>query len=71
MDSERGTGQNTTERDVMTRGEARFEKVAPGRTRIEVIMNYSDPPGGAFGEAVANVLSNPEREPQGGSAELR
>jgi hypothetical protein len=24
-------------------------------------MNYADPPGGAVGEAVANVLSNPER----------
>jgi uncharacterized membrane protein len=24
-------------------------------------MNYSDPPGAAVGEAVANVLSNPER----------
>ena len=24
-------------------------------------MNYSDPPGGAVGEAMANVFSNPER----------
>ena len=24
-------------------------------------MNYSDPPGGAVGETVSNVLSNPER----------
>ena len=61
MDPERGIGWNTTEGDVMTSGEARFEEVAPGRTRIEVTMNYSDPPGGAVGEAVANVLSNPER----------
>ena len=61
MDPERGIGWNTTEGDVMTSGEARFEEVAPGRTRIDVTMNYSDPPGGAVGEAVANVLSNPER----------
>ena len=61
MDPERGIGWNTIEGDVMTSGEARFEEVAPGRTRIEVTMNYSDPPGGAVGEAVANVLSNPER----------
>jgi uncharacterized membrane protein len=27
----------------------------------EVTMNYADPPGGAVGEAVANILSNPER----------
>lgn len=61
MDPGRGIGWNTIEGDVMTSGEARFEEVAPGRTRVDVTMNYSDPPGGAVGEAVANVLSNPER----------
>jgi len=61
MDPGRGIGWNTIEGDVMTSGEARFEEVAPGRTRIDVTMNYSDPPGGAVGEAVANVLSSPER----------
>ena len=61
MDPGRGIGWNTVEGDVMTSGEARFEEVAPGRTRINVTMNYSDPPGGAVGEAVANILSNPER----------
>ena len=45
----------------MTRGEARFEEVASGRTRIDVTMNYSDPPGGKVGEAASNALSNPER----------
>jgi len=64
-DPERGIGWNTTEADVMTSGEARFEEVAPGRTRIDVIMNYSDPPGGKFGEAVANALSSPERNLRG------
>lgn len=61
MDPGRGIGWNTVEGEVMTSGEARFEPVAPGRTRIDVTMNYSDPPGGAVGEAVANLLSNPER----------
>jgi uncharacterized membrane protein len=61
MDPGRGIGWNTVEGDVMTSGEARFEEVAPGRTRVEVTMNYSDPPVGAVGEAVANVLSSPER----------
>jgi uncharacterized membrane protein len=28
---------------------------------VDVTMNYADPPGGRVGEAVANVLSNPER----------
>jgi len=61
MDPSRGIGWNTVDGEVMTSGEARFEEVSPGRTRVDVTMNYSDPPGGAVGEAVANVLSNPER----------
>lgn len=61
MDPSRGIGWNTTEGEVMTSGEVRFEEVSPGRTRVDVTMNYSDPPGGVVGEAVANVLSNPER----------
>jgi uncharacterized membrane protein len=64
MDPNRGIGWNTTEGEVMTSGEARFEEVASGRTRVEVTMNYADPPGGAVGEAVANILSNPERNLQ-------
>jgi uncharacterized membrane protein len=64
MDPNRGIGWNTTEGEVMTSGEARFEEVTPGRTRVEVTMNYADPPGGAVGEAVANILSNPERNLQ-------
>ena len=61
MDPGRGIGWNTVEGDVMTSGEARFEEVAPGRTRIDVTMNYADPPGGKVGEVAANILSNPER----------
>ena len=61
MDPNRGIGWNTVEGEVMTSGEVRFEEIAPGRTRVDVTMNYADPPGGAVGEAVANVLSNPER----------
>jgi uncharacterized membrane protein len=64
MDPNRGIGWNTTEGEVMTSGEARFEEVAPGRTRVEVTMNYADPPGGRVGEAVANILSDPERSLQ-------
>ena len=40
----------------------RFEEVATGRTRIDVTMNYADPPGGKIGEVVADAVSNPERE---------
>ena len=64
VDPNRGIVWNTTEGEVMTSGEARFEEVAPGRTRVEVTMNYADPPGGQVGEAVANILSNPERNLQ-------
>ena len=61
MDPSRGIGWNTVEGEVMTSCEARFEEVSPGRTRIDVTMNYADPPGGEVGEVAANVLSNPER----------
>jgi len=61
MNPNRGIGWNTVEGEVMTSGEVRFEEVAPSRTRVEVTMNYADPPGGAVGETVANALSNPER----------
>lgn len=61
MDPNRGIGWNTVDGEVMTSGEARFEEVSPGRTRIDVTMNYADPPGGKVGELAANILSNPER----------
>jgi uncharacterized membrane protein len=61
MDPNRGIGWNSVDGEVMTSGEVRFEEAAPGRTRVNVTMNYSDPPGGAIGETVANILSNPER----------
>ena len=61
MDPNRGIGWNTVDGEVMTSGEVRFEETAPGRTQVEVTMNYADPPGGVVGEVVANVLSNPER----------
>ena len=61
MDPSRGIGWNTVEGEVMTSGEARFKEISPGRTRIDVTMNYADPPGGKVGEVAANILSNPER----------
>ncbi|MBA2692047.1 MAG: SRPBCC family protein [Rubrobacter sp.] len=61
MNPERGIGWNTEDGEVMTSGEAKFEEVAPDRTRIEVTMNYADPPGGKVGEVAANILSNPEK----------
>jgi uncharacterized membrane protein len=50
--------------DEIRFGEARFEEVTPGRTRVDVTMNYSDAPAGAAGaagEAVTNILPKPER----------
>ncbi|HEU4494684.1 MAG TPA: SRPBCC family protein [Rubrobacteraceae bacterium] len=61
MDPSRGIGWNTVEGEVMTSGEARFEEISPGRTRIAVTMNYADPPGGKVGEVAADLLSNPGR----------
>jgi len=59
---ERGIAWESVEGEVDTSGQVRFEGVAPGRTRIEVTMNYADPPGGRIGEVIADAVSNPERE---------
>ncbi len=61
MDPERGIGWNSVDGEVMTSGEVRFEEAGTNRTRIEVTMNYADPPGGKAGEVVAGILSNPEK----------
>lgn len=61
MDPSRGIGWNTVNGEVQTSGEARFEEVAPGRTRVNVTMNYADPPGGKLGEMAASLLSDPEK----------
>ncbi len=63
MSPERGIAWNSTnDNEVETSGQVRFEEVAEGRTRIDVTMNYADPPGGKVGEVVADAISNPERE---------
>ena len=61
LDPNRGIGWNAVEGDVMTAGEVKFEEAAPGRTRVEVTINYSDPPGGKVGEVVAGAISDPEK----------
>ncbi len=61
MSPERGIGW-ISEGEVDNSGQVRFEEVAEGRTRIDVTMNYADPPGGRLGEVVADAISNPERE---------
>ena len=61
MDPERGIGWNSIEGEVDTSGEVRFEEIDSDRTRIEVTMNYANPPGGRVGEVVADAISNPER----------
>ena len=63
MSPERGIAWNSTnDNEVETSGQVRFEEVAEGRTRIDVTMNYADPPGGKIGEVAADAISNPERE---------
>ncbi len=59
---DRGIAWESVEGEVDNSGQVRFEEVAPGRTRIEVTMNYADPPGGRIGEVLADAVSNPERE---------
>jgi uncharacterized membrane protein len=52
---------NSTQGEVETSGQVRFlEAGQPGRTRVEVQMNYSDPPGGKVGEVASRAIANPK-----------
>ncbi len=52
---------NSTQGEVGTSGQVRFlEAGQAGRTRVEVQMNYSDPPGGKVGEVASRAIANPK-----------
>jgi uncharacterized membrane protein len=52
---------NSTQGEVGTSGEVRFlEAGSPVRTRVEVQMNYADPPGGKIGEVASRAIANPK-----------
>lgn len=53
-------GWNTEGGDVETSGQVRFQEVTPNRTRIEVQMNWADPPGGKVGEVVTGMFAGPK-----------
>ena len=53
-------GWNTVDGDVQTSGQVRFQEMGPDRTRIDVTMNYADPPGGKVGEAASKAVANPK-----------
>ena len=61
MGPNRGIGWNTVDGQVMTSGEVRFEEILPDRMRVEVTMNYADPPGCKAGEVVAEAISSAGR----------
>lgn len=46
--------------DVQTSGQVRFQDLGDDRTRVEVVMNYADPPGGKVGETASKLVSNPQ-----------
>ena len=53
-------GWNTEDGEVQTSGQVRFQQVTDDRTRVEVQMNYWDPPGGKVGEVASRAISNPK-----------
>jgi uncharacterized membrane protein len=53
-------GWNTLEGEVQTSGQVRFRELGPERTRVEVTMNYADPPGGKLGELGSKFVANPQ-----------
>jgi uncharacterized membrane protein len=53
-------GWNSVNGTVQTSGQVRFQEVGDTRTRVEVQMNYWDPPGGKVGEYASRAISNPK-----------
>ena len=53
-------GWNTSEGEIGTSGQVRFQEVGQNRTRVEVQMNYADPPGGTVGEVASRAVANPK-----------
>jgi uncharacterized membrane protein len=53
-------GWNSTEGEVETSGQVRFQEAGPERTQVEVQMNYADPPGRKVGEVASRVIANPQ-----------
>jgi len=56
----RALGWNSVDGNVETSGQVRFQELGPERTRVEVTMNYADPPGGKIGEVGSKIVSNPQ-----------
>ena len=53
-------GWNTEDGDVQTSGQVRFQQVTENRTRVEVQMNYWDPPGCRAGEVAWRLVAKPQ-----------
>ncbi len=51
---------NSVDGNIQTSGEVRFQELGPERTRVEVTMNYADPPGGKIGEVGSRLVANPQ-----------
>jgi uncharacterized membrane protein len=56
----RALGWNTVDGDVHVSGQVRFQELGPERTRIDVTMNYADPPGGRLGEVGSRFIASPQ-----------
>jgi len=56
----RALAWNSVDGNVETSGQVRFQELGPERTRVEVTMNYADPPGGRLGEVGSRLVSNPQ-----------
>lgn len=51
---------NSEDGDVQTSGQVRFQDLGDERTRVEVQMNWFDPPGGKVGETVTGLVAGPK-----------
>lgn len=50
----------TVDGNVGTSGQVRFEEPDRDTTRLSVVMDYSDPPGGKVGERASRIVADPQ-----------
>ena len=62
MEENKRIGWSTKNREgsVTTSGQVTFNSLPDGQTEVTVVMQYS-PPGGKAGQAVAELIANPEK----------
>ncbi len=59
-DSNEALAWTTEDGDVQNSGQVRFKELGDEKTRVEVELDWTDPPGGKVGEVVSGLVAGPK-----------